>query len=236
VLLPESLWEGLSELGIEGLHVNFHPSAGNRVFSKEWVLARGRARSRSEGGLLHGPASFQQLLPELYQRALGRAEAFLAPGPGDAVVDLYSGLGASLLRWQARGARAIGVELSGEAVECARENGAAGILRGRCSDRIPQIDRWLAEAPAARRLVFANPPRTGLEPAVARWLAEELRPERIAYLSCSPGTLSRDLLALETSGYRVSKAVPFDFFPGTHHVETLALIGYGNDPQACRTR
>ena len=48
--------------------------------------------------------------------------------------------------------------------------------------------------------------------------------DRIAYLSCSPGSLARDLRALAGSGFRVERALPFDFFPGTDHVETLALL------------
>ncbi len=48
---------------------------------------------------------------------------------------------------------------------------------------------------------------------------------RIAYLSCSAGTLARDLHLLEIAGYRIDAILPFDFFPQTHHVETLALVG-----------
>ena len=59
----------------------------------------------------------------------------------------------------------IGVELSGEAVECARLNAPdAVILRGKCAERIPQLRDW---TPATgTRLLYVNPPRTGLEPAV----------------------------------------------------------------------
>ena len=58
---------------------------------------------------------------------------------------------------------------------------------------------------------------------VARALFEELRPARYAYLSCSAGTLARDLALSESSGYRVTAIRPYDFFPNTHHVEALAL-------------
>jgi tRNA/tmRNA/rRNA uracil-C5-methylase (TrmA/RlmC/RlmD family) len=47
---------------------------------------------------------------------------------------------------------------------------------------------------------------------------------RIAYLSCSAGTLARDLAGLESAGYVVCSLHPFDFFPLTHHVECLALL------------
>ena len=79
-----------------------------------------------------------------------------------------------------------------------------------------------------------NPPRSGLEVEVASALAAELRPDRVAYLSCSAGTLARDLAAFEAAGYEVSGIRPYDFFPNTHHVEALALLGRRS--RAVRTR
>lgn len=52
----------------------------------------------------------------------------------------------------------------------------------------------------------------------------DYRPKRIAYLSCSAGTLRRDLEGLPVSGYRVVRIIPYDFFPQTYHVETLVLL------------
>jgi 23S rRNA (uracil1939-C5)-methyltransferase len=51
-----------------------------------------------------------------------------------------------------------------------------------------------------------------------------LRPSRIAYLSCSAGTLARDLECFEAAGFRVDGLRGYDFFPLTHHVEVLALL------------
>ena len=55
-------------------------------------------------------------------------------------------------------------------------------------------------------------------------IADELRPARIAYLSCSAGTLARDLESFEAAGYSLDRILPYDFFPLTHHVEALALL------------
>jgi tRNA/tmRNA/rRNA uracil-C5-methylase (TrmA/RlmC/RlmD family) len=223
--LNESLRaEELAANGLEGLWLHLHPAAGRRLFARNgWQLLWGQPRSRDAFGLTYGPTAFQQLIPELYRQALDAVEEFLAPEPGESIADLYCGVGASLTRWTRRGARAIGVELGGEAVECARLNAPdALILRGKCADRVPQLRDW---TPAAGiRLLYVNPPRTGLEPAVLAWAAGELRPDRLAYLSCSAGTLSRDLRVLAAAGYAVDTLIPYDFFPQTHHVETLALL------------
>lgn len=214
----------LAALGLEGLWLHLHPAAGRRLFARSgWTLLWGQPRSRDEFGLIYGPTAFQQQIPELYQRALDAADAFLAPERGDSLADLYCGIGASLTRWTRHGARTLGVELGGEAVECAGLNAPEAIvLRGKCADRLPQLR--IGTPATGTRLLYVNPPRTGLEPAVRDWAATEWQPERIAYLSCSAGTLSRDLAALTTTGYTVEALIPYDFFPQTHHVETLALL------------
>ncbi len=235
--LPELGWvderfkQSLASVGLEGLWLHLHPAAGRRMFARNgWRLLWGQPRSVDDDGLCYGPTAFQQVLPALYRRALTEAEVFLAPTAGDLVVDLYSGGGASLARWSARGARTVGVELGGEAVECARHNAPdALLLRGKCADRIPQLEAWLDNqvGTVGRRLLYVNPPRTGLESEVLAWVVGRLRPARLAYLSCSAGTLRRDLDVLTGSGYRVERITPYDFFPQTYHVETLVLLRQG---------
>ncbi|MEE4376488.1 MAG: class I SAM-dependent RNA methyltransferase [Candidatus Competibacteraceae bacterium] len=232
--LPELDWltptlrRQLETSGLNGLWLQLHPAAGRRLFSKNgWHLLWGQAFSRDNQGFRYGPTAFQQLLPELYQQAMDKAEAFLSPTAYDVVIDLYSGTGMTLRRWLNRGACTIGVELAGEAVECARHNGPeALILRGACAQRIPQLREWLETHAKSirRRLLYVNPPRTGLELEILDWTIQDCRPDRMAYLSCSAGTLHRDLVSLTTAGYAVEHIVPYDFFPQTYHVETLVLL------------
>jgi tRNA/tmRNA/rRNA uracil-C5-methylase (TrmA/RlmC/RlmD family) len=225
VALLDPVLEGLPATGLEGLWLHQHPCAGRKLFARSgWKLAWGRARSRDAHGLLHGPTAFAQALPGLHRASLEAAVAHLRPAPGVAVLDLYCGYGASLRAWTAAGSAALGVELSGEAVELCSENAPrATVLRGTCVQRLPQVRTWW-NGHDGERVAYVNPPRSGLEPEVLAALAAELRPARLAYLSCSAGTLSRDLTALCDAGYAVSAILPFDFFPQTHHVEALALL------------
>ena len=91
----------------------------------------------------------------------------------------------------------------------------------------PRLSRPLPRRRRARsgeRVAYVNPPRSGLEAELLVGLADELKPARMAYLSCSAGTLARDLAGFEACGHTVDRLVPYDFFPGTHHVECLALL------------
>jgi 23S rRNA (uracil1939-C5)-methyltransferase len=214
--------------GVEGYWLHLHPSAGRRLFARSgWTLIDGKAESRGPLGLLHGPTAFLQALPGLHARALAEAAAHLGPGQDVSVLDLYCGLGASLREWTEAGSLALGIELSGEAVGLAARNAPrASVLRGTCQARLPQVRAWWSEQPG-ERVAYVNPPRSGLEPAVIAALAGELRPNRLAYLSCSAGTLARDLAQFQASGYHVQSLRAYDFFPNTHHVEVLALLARG---------
>ncbi|MDZ7833817.1 MAG: hypothetical protein U5L07_18910 [Desulfobacterales bacterium] len=227
-LLPD-LIDQLKKIGVEGLWIHRHPSAGRRVFAKNgWDLVWGTPRSVDNNGVLYGPTAFQQLIPGLFAQALCAAEAFFTPTRKDLIFDLYSGIGASLSRWSEKSSRVLGVELSGESIECAVYNAPAAVIyRGTCKHRLPQLTEAINEA-HNKRYIFANPPRTGLEQKTREWIGSVCRPDKLAYLSCSAGTLNRDLTALENAGYGIDRIIPYDFFPKTHHVETLALISRKN--------
>jgi len=233
-LMPETSWitndftATLTDLGVEGFWIHLNPSAGRRIFEKiSWHLIWGIPRSIDINGLLYGPAAFQQLIPELYNQSLHEAFAFLDITEKSSVVDLYCGTGNSMKKWIDSNANVIGIELSGEAIECAKLNvPTATILRGACRQRIPQVKSWVENQRDIGQdvLLYANPPRTGLEVEVLDWIVNDGRPSKIAYLSCSPGTLSKNLHTLSTNGYKVDRLIPFDFFPQTIHVECLALL------------
>ena len=91
---------------------------------------------------------------------------------------------------------------------------------------IPIFFAALAEVGAAGTFVVLDPPRDGLEPEVVRTLLAR-RPGRVAYVSCSPDRLARDLARLcaaDGGAYALASVRLFDMFPRTMHFETLALL------------
>jgi 23S rRNA (uracil1939-C5)-methyltransferase len=71
--------------------------------------------------------------------------------------------------------------------------------------------------------VVADPPRQGLDTALASRLALE-GPPLLAYVSCNPATLARDSKILVEGGYELKELRFYDFYPQTAHIETLALF------------
>jgi 23S rRNA (uracil1939-C5)-methyltransferase len=73
-------------------------------------------------------------------------------------------------------------------------------------------------------VVVVNPPRRGLEPTLPALLNDSARmgARLIAYISCDPATLARDLSAMDR--WRVADVRCFDMFPQTAHVETVCLL------------
>lgn len=72
-------------------------------------------------------------------------------------------------------------------------------------------------------ILVMDPPRSGLKPAVHDAIGR-LQPGQIAYISCDPATLARDLKKIIHNGYELISATPFDLFPQTAHVETICLL------------
>lgn len=156
---------------------------------------------------------------------LGRGAVRFDRGPGGLeglrVADLYAGVAARPIRWARAGATVATCEIDPMACEAARV--AAGnvgaevdFVEGRVEDHLELMDA---------DLVVVNPPRAGLTRPVRTALAAG--PARaVAYVSCDPATLARDLEALcgVEGSYRIVAVQPFDAFPQTAHVETIAWL------------
>lgn len=140
-------------------------------------------------------------------------------------IDLYSGVGLFTLPLARRFGRVIAVESQARSAAYATENlNHAGLENAR--QVVMPVEDWIGDAFRSHgraSLVLVDPPRTGLPPAVIRGI-ERLRPGRVAYVSCDPATLARDLKALLALGFALDGLAAFDLFPQTHHVEVVAHL------------
>ena len=172
------------------------------------------------------PSDFVQINGAVNRALVSRAVQLLAPGPGDAVLDLYCGLGNFTLPLARSGARVLGVEGDARLIERARGNAARnGILNAEFHvadlSRPPDPQTPWLRGPFSH--VLLDPPRVGAREVLATVAA--LRPRRVLYISCHPGSLARDLgVLVHEHGFTLEAAGVIDMFPHTGHVESMALL------------
>jgi 23S rRNA (uracil1939-C5)-methyltransferase len=146
---------------------------------------------------------------------------------GRRVLDLYAGSGALGLTLAAGGAEVLCVESYRPAVDqLLRAAAAQGLreLRAVTADAADEVGR-LVRSRVSVDAVVLNPPRRGLAPEV-RTAVAALGPRVVAYVSCDPDTLARDLAHLRRLGYAptAAGARPHDLIPLTDEVETLVVL------------
>ncbi|MEO8032841.1 MAG: hypothetical protein ABI837_00270 [Acidobacteriota bacterium] len=130
-----------------------------------------------------------------------------------AALDLYAGVGFFTAPLADFFRRVTAVEGSSVAHHYAKRNAP----RNAKLVRAP-VESWpMREAD----FIFLDPPRAGAQREVIDRISVNAR-AIICYLSCDPVTFSRDAARLTASGWRLSSLDLLDFFPNTHHVETLA--------------
>ena len=162
-----------------------------------------------------------ELLEPLITEAIGGTKG---NAKGGVAIDLYCGVGLFTLPLARRYELVVGIEANRRAVEFARRNlELAGL--GNAEVVALGVADWLKQHLAFEPIDFLllDPPRAGAENAVIEGILK-LLPRRIAYVSCDPATLARDLKKLMARGYSLETLAAFDMFPQTHHVETVAHL------------
>jgi 23S rRNA (uracil1939-C5)-methyltransferase len=153
---------------------------------------------------------------------------YLEPGPGDCLLDAYCGVGLFGLALSGQVGSVVGIEESPQACEDFAWNARdldptqVTLHEGPVTE---VLSAWLdqeGEAPRRIDLAVIDPPRSGAGGVVLQALAR-LGPRRIAYVSCDPATLARDVEHLQAGGYRLIEVQPVDMLPQTFHVESVSL-------------
>ena len=170
------------------------------------------------------PQSFYQVNPRQAEKLYERAVEYACPDGGTAL-DLYCGTGTISLCLAKRAEKVYGVEIVPDAVKNAVLNAARNNVK---NAEFLEGDAFFA----AKKLgdegvrpdaVVVDPPRKGLAENVVQQIVA-MKPARVVYVSCDPGTLARDLALFGTLGYKLQKATAVDMFPRCAHVETVCQL------------
>ena len=198
------------------------PTKARKIVGVERLSGAGSWSERLGGNVmrLSAPSFFQvntrgaEMLQDLVLDAL-------APRPDDVAMDLYSGAGTFTLPLAQACDFVDAVESYGPAVRDLRRN-----LESARLDNVDAVggdaDREFPDDEAD--IIVVDPPRAGLAENVVRQLSAQ--PARaIAYVSCDPATLARDLARFREIGvFDPVGVTPVDLFPQTYHVETVTKL------------
>ncbi|MGB5634118.1 MAG: 23S rRNA (uracil(1939)-C(5))-methyltransferase RlmD [Waterburya sp.] len=139
------------------------------------------------------------------------------------IVDAYCGIGTFSLPLAHQARQVIGIELNPTSIQQAKNNADLNQIDN-ATFYTGKVEHGLQQVDLQPDILLLDPPRKGCEPQVISTILE-LQPSRIAYISCKPSTLARDLKLLCQSGiYQPAYVQPADFFPQTTHVECFAIL------------
>ena len=203
------------------------------------VMQKGPAKARKIAGVerLSGSGSWSEIVgeermrvsaPSFFQVSTRGAERLQAlvmealdPQPHEEAMDLYCGAGTFTLPLARRAGFVSAVESYGPAVRDLRRNLEAARL-----DNVDPIggDAGREFPDTEADVIVVDPPRAGLAADVVERLSEQ--PARaIAYVSCDPATLARDLARFgEAGAFEPVRVTPVDLSPQTFHVETVTRL------------
>lgn len=154
----------------------------------------------------------------LYMDAINLIDDF----EGKKAFDLYCGTGTISQILALKAKEVIGIELVEEAVEAAKVNASLNGLDN-CRFIAGDVFEELEKISDKPEVIVVDPPRVGMSLKAVEKIAG-YGIDQIVYISCNPKTLAINIAQFEYLGYTAVYAKPYDNFPWTKHVETVALI------------
>lgn len=169
--------------------------------------------------------SFYQVNPvqteKLYRLAVEHARL----DQNDVIFDLYCGIGTIGIFASQYVKKVYGIEIVEEAIQNAKINAKLNHIENiefMVGDTPKVLEELIRKRQVKADAVFVDPPRKGLDNVTIDHLLK-MNPKKIAYISCNPSTLVRDLQKLEER-YHIDTIIPVDMFPFTSHVECVAVL------------
>jgi len=160
----------------------------------------------------------------VYQQIRAELERELDGLAGREVLELFAGSGTLALLLASSNAKVTAVEAYAATIDLVQRAAVEQSLH--LTHRAEDAEHFLSAQNRSRKrydAVIVNPPRRGLSPELRGSLAA-LAPRCVAYLSCNPETLARDLSHLAVLGLGAKRAEPLDMIPWSDAIEVLCWL------------
>ena len=171
------------------------------------------------------PLSFYQVNPVQAEALYNIAIEGLNITKQDVVFDLYCGIGTISIFASKYAKKVYGVEIVEQAIKDAKWNSEFNKIENTefiAGDTEKVIDDLINNKKIIPNIVIVDPPRKGLDRNTINNIIK-IHPKKIAYISCNPATLVRDLAYLDDM-YKIEMIQPVDMFPWTSHVECCVVM------------
>ena len=223
----------LTEFGdAHGLRISLQPKGPATVYSitgndaEESLVYR---LNEFDVEIAFAATDFVQVNGAINEAMVTRAIELLDVDASHRVLDLYCGIGNLTLPLARKVAHVAGIEGEERQVQRARSNAKRNAIENAefIASDLSDIDEKATWLDKGWDRVLLDPARSGAQDVVKQM--SRLRPERVVYVSCHPGTLARDAGELvATHGYTLEAAGIIDMFPHTAHVESVAVFARGD--------
>lgn len=214
----------------EHLHsvwLNENTRRDNVIFGNNWILLHGEKwlwEKLSSREVCFHPASFMQANLEMFERLLEKLPNFVPPQ--STILELYAGTGAIGLSLIENAKSLHCVEVVELAKQCfdksiqkldAKEKEKVTFSVGTSHQFCSLIDK-------RPNIIIIDPPRKGCGDLVLGALCGVNFPSRLIYVSCGWDSFQKECKELLLSGWSLTHAEAFLFFPGTDHLEILGVF------------
>ena len=223
----DNLADKLSVLGEFGLYININNQHNSIILGRDYKHITGiKAISLDEFGIKYDVdvASFLQVNNEIKTKLYSEVINHVG---GGIVIDAYAGAGLLSATLSKSAIKVYSVEIipqaSDKARKLAKENNITNmeVINGDCTKIVPNlIKKVQSENKGVKCSVVLDPAHAGCTPQVIDAVKTA---DQIIYIACNPIALAKDLKVLQQT-HKIVKIEPYDMFPQTKHVETLAIL------------
>jgi len=207
--------------------INFNATRTNNIFGVDWAHIKGPPLIFERFGLSEvcfHPASFAQSNLELFEEMLESINNIVPEN--SKVVEYYAGVGVIGLKIATKCQSIVCCEITPQAEDCF--NVAKSKLEPEVAKKIT-FQKALSERSLNlikdKDVCIVDPPRKGVDLNLLDEIVYESDLQKIIYLSCGWKAFQRDCdFILKSNKWKIEKIEPYLFFPGSNHIEILAVF------------
>ena len=213
---------------VKSIIINVNNKIGNTILGDECITIYGREYIVDECcGLKFriGPQSFYQVNHKQTEVLYNKVVEIGHFKQEDFVIDAYCGIGTIGLIVASHVKQVLSVEIVEEAICNAKQNAKNNQINNIhfvCNKAEEQIVKWAKENKKIDAIIV-DPPRKGCDSKLLDTI-DEMKINKMIYVSCDPATLARDLKIMVEKGYDIKLVQPVDMFPHTSNCETITWL------------